>query len=365
MKCFVSLICLIRREWLYDDKAQEVPYQLTYDDKIIFPVSVGAKATVNYTIQQGIPSDVNTLVYGRQYPERLDDITWENDRAAYRAYGPALQNTGEKAYGYDVFTKNVEDLVVEDRYALELDSASWARIYELQKAGKKEEADKLIKAISYHVDHGNGMDCYAVGPTLGCGTAALMPDSVIVYPYCYKEYEILDNGPLRFTVKMTFNPLTIRNDSNVVETRIIQLDKGSQLNKTTVTYSNLSQSEPIAGGLVIHDANPEGYAFDADKGYIAYADPTTEPKSDNGIVYVGAVFPAPLTQAKVLWFNKPTGNALGHVLGISTYEPDSDFVYYWGSGWSKYGFPESKDWNAYLARFAEEVRNPLSVTFRK
>ena len=109
---------------IYDNKAQEVPYQLTYDDKIIFPVSIDANATADYTIQKGTPSIVNAVVYGRQYPERLDDIAWENDRAAYRAYGPALQKTGEKAYGYDVFTKSVEELVVEDRYAMELDSAT-------------------------------------------------------------------------------------------------------------------------------------------------------------------------------------------------------------------------------------------------
>lgn len=348
---------------VYDDKAEEVPYQITHDEKIIFPVSVGAKAVADYTICQGVPSDVNTVVYGRQYPERLDDIAWENDRAAYRAYGPALQKTGEKAYGYDVFTKSVSELVVEDRYALELDSVSRARIRELQEAGKKDEADRLARAISYHVDHGNGMDCYAVGPTLGGGTSALMcPDSTIVYPYCYKEYEILDNGPLRFTVRLTFGPLVAGNDSNVVETRIIQLDKGSQLNKTTVTYSNLSQPLPVVSGLVVHAASPEGYAFDAEKGYIAYADPTTDAGADNGIVYVGAAFPSPLAQARVQWFSQPVGDALGHVLGISSYEPDSEFVYYWGSGWSKYGFPEADDWTGYLEDFAERVRNPLSVT---
>ena len=129
---------------------------------------------------------------------------------------------------------------------MELDSASRAEIKVLREAGKKEEADSLSRAISYHIDHGNGMDCYAVGPTLGGGTAALMPDSAIVYPYCYKDYEILDNGPLRFTVKLVFNPLVVKNDSNVVETRIIQLDKGSQLNKTTVSYEYLTQATPVA-----------------------------------------------------------------------------------------------------------------------
>ena len=158
---------------IYDEKAQEVPYQLTYDEKVIFPVSIASKASVNYTVQQGTPSLVNAVVYGRCYPERLDDIAWENDRAAYRAYGPALQKSGEKAYGYDVFTKSVEELVVEDRYAMELDSASRAEIKALREAGKKEEADSLSRAISYHIDHGNGMDCYAVGPTLGGGTAGL------------------------------------------------------------------------------------------------------------------------------------------------------------------------------------------------
>ncbi len=347
---------------IYDEKAQEVPYQLTYDEKVIFPVSIASKASVNYTVQQGTPSMVNTVVYGRCYPERLDDIAWENDRAAYRAYGPALQKSGEKAYGYDVFTKSVEELVVEDRYAMELDSASRAEIKALREAGKKEEADSLSRAISYHIDHGNGMDCYAVGPTLGGGTAALMPDSAIVYPYCYKDFEILDNGPLRFTVKLVFNPLVVKNDSNVVETRIIQLDKGSQLNKTTVSYEYLTQATPVAAGLVLHAANPEGYAYDAAKGYISYADPTTNAEAGNGIVYVGAVFPASV-QTTTQLFEKPAGDALGHVL--ATYEPGNDFVYYWGSGWSKYGFEKAEDWTNYLKDYAEKVRNPLVVTVQK
>ena len=348
---------------IYDEKAQEVPYQLTYDEKVIFPVSIASKASVNYTVQQGTPSLVNAVVYGRCYPERLDDIAWENDRAAYRAYGPALQKSGEKAYGYDVFTKSVEELVVEDRYAMELDSASRAEIKALREAGKKEEADSLSRAISYHIDHGNGMDCYAVGPTLGGGTAALMPDSAIVYPYCYNDFEILDNGPLRFTVKLVFNPLVVKNDSNVVETRIIQLDKGSQLNKTTVSYEYLTQATPMAAGLVLHAANPEGYAYDAAKGYISYADPTTNAEAGNGIVYVGAVFPASV-QTTTQLFEKPVGDALGHVLGISTYEPGNDFVYYWGSGWSKYGFEKAEDWTNYLKDYAEKVRNPYAEKVR-
>ncbi len=36
-----------------------------------------------------------------------------------------------------------------------------------------------------------------------------------VLPYCYKDYRILDNGPLRFTVELTYNPSTIGDMKNV------------------------------------------------------------------------------------------------------------------------------------------------------
>lgn len=341
----------------------EVPYQLTADNKIIFPVTVKSEATTSYNIIKGQPSHINTLVYGRQYPERLDDIAWENDKAAYRAYGPALQQTGEKAYGYDVFTKSVSELVVEDRYAMDLDPDTRAMIKQLREEGKKAEADSLANAISYHIDHGNGMDCYAVGPTLGGGTAALMSDSAIVYPYCYRNFEILDNGPLRFTVKLEYNPLTIDGDTTVVETRLIQLDKGSHLNRTTVSYTSLKKDYPIGVGLVLHEAFPDRYSMNQEGGYIAYSDPTTEPKSDNGIIYMGAVFPNALELAKVQLFDKPVSGAIGHVLGINTYQPGDEFEYYWGSAWSKCGFDDER-WNSYLEEYAMKVRNPLIVAVK-
>ena len=39
-----------------------------------------------------------------------------------------------------------------------------AKIAELRKTDPK-AASELQRAISYHIDHGYGMDCYAVGPT--------------------------------------------------------------------------------------------------------------------------------------------------------------------------------------------------------
>lgn len=50
-----------------------------------------------------------------------------------------------------------------------------------------------------------------------------MAGDTIVYPYCYATQEILDNGPLRFTVKLVYNPLVVKGDSTIIETRIITL----------------------------------------------------------------------------------------------------------------------------------------------
>lgn len=37
-----------------------------------------------------------------------------------------------------------------------------------------------------------------------------MAGDTIIYPYCYATQEILDNGPLRFTVKLVYNPLVVK-----------------------------------------------------------------------------------------------------------------------------------------------------------
>ena len=350
---------------ILDAEGNQVPYQVTYDDHLLFTATVQSGAVATYTIAVGEPIEAEPLVYGRHYPERVDDIAWENDRTAYRAYGPALQAKGERAFGYDAWVKRVPGLVVEQRYANELNPDTQAEITRLRKARKHDEADELYHSVSYHVDHGNGLDCYKVGPTLGCGTSALMQGEDILYPYCWKEYEIIENGPLRFTVRLTYNPFVVGKDS-VVETRIISLDKGSQLNKTIITYVGLTKTMPIATGLVIHPENPAAYVLEGDKGYIAYADLTDNVNNGNGIIYVGAVTPAAPQETKAALFPDKEAKergALGHVLAISNYKPESQYTYYWGSGWSKYGFKSMEDWTDYLDRYAQSLRNPLKVTF--
>lgn len=341
---------------------QQVPYQITYDGKVIFPAAIAAGGTATYTIQTGTSEAFDVKACGRCYPERMDDMAWENDLVAFRAYGPALQAKGERGFGYDLFTKyNTTEPMLEAMYAKELDKETLAKIAELKKTDPKAAAE-LSRERSYHIDHGYGMDCYAVGPTLGAGVAALMVNDTIIYPWCYKNQEILDNGPLRFTVKLEFTPLTVKGDSTVVETRLITLDAGSHLNKTVVSYSNLKETLPIVAGIVLHE--PDGAVVaDAANGYITYVDPTTGP--DNGKIFMGAAVPAVVKDAKTVLFSekekKERNNADGHVLAVSDYEPGSEYVYYWGFAWDKADIKTADAWNRYMADFAQKVRNPLTV----
>ena len=345
-----------------DADGQQVPYQITYDGKVIFPATIAANGAATYTIQTGTPEAFDVKACGKCYPERMDDMAWENDLVAFRAYGPTLQAKGERGFGYDLFTKyNTTEPILEAMYAKELNKETLAKIAELKKTDPKAAAE-LSRERSYHIDHGYGMDCYAVGPTLGAGVAALMVNDTIIYPWCYKNQEILDNGPLRFTVKLEFTPLTVKGDSTVVETRLITLDAGSHLNKTAVSYSNLKETLPIVAGIVLHE--PDGAVVaDAANGYITYVDPTTGP--DNGKIFMGAAVPAVVKDAKTVLFSekekKERNNADGHVLAVSDYEPGSEYVYYWGFAWDKADIKTADAWNRYMADFAQKVRNPLTV----
>ena len=91
--------------YITDADGKEVPSQITYDGKLIFSIGVPAQGKSIYYACKGQPSKYESKVFGRQFPERVDDIAWENDRVAFRCYGPALQRNGEHAWGYDVWNK--------------------------------------------------------------------------------------------------------------------------------------------------------------------------------------------------------------------------------------------------------------------
>lgn len=356
-------ICGGRQFVVRDGDHTEVPYQLTYDGKILIQAFVRPNSSTTLTFAKGIPSDFRFTAWGRVFPSREDDLAWENDRNGWRAYGPAIQNSGQHIYGYDVFNKNVPMPMLETFYHSEL--TSYGLQDKLRKAGRGNECDSLHRTLTYHRDHGFGMDAYTVGATLGAGVSALVgDDGHFVYPLCYKQAEVLDNGPLRFSVRLTFGPAKVGQE-DVVEKRVITLDKGTHLNRCEVTYEGLSRPRRVAAGIVVHKASPDSYVLDKKKAYVAYADPMDHPEAMNGQTYIACLFPEGLESVKYVPMAQETAGGIGHVAGFCDYEPGRPFVYYFGSAWSKYDVPDFSVWKTLLGRYLHRLEVPLNVSMRE
>ena len=144
-----------------DADGKEIPSQITYDGKLIFQAGVGSKGKSVYYAQQGTPKQYETRAKGRLFIERQDEFGWENDCVAYRVYGHG------GAVGYDLFNKSTSDLMLDYWYASEQNQEMRSVSKQLRDRGYHDLADQVYNAFCYHIDHGKGMDCYTVGPTLG------------------------------------------------------------------------------------------------------------------------------------------------------------------------------------------------------
>ena len=363
-------------------RGQQIGSQITHDGKLLIDASIRPHGSATYYISIGKPYPQKVWTTGALYKMRKDDIAWENDRCAYRVYGPALQRTGERSFGTDIWAKNTPDTVVYERYVMDkqgnvdgnkvdekvksedrkMKNLSGAAL-EAQKAkikALKAESYEIDVTTSFHLDHGNGLDPYRVGATLGLGAPSLMIGNQQFLPYCYKTYKILDNGPLRFTVELTYNPSTIGDMQNVVEHRIISLDKGSNFNKMTVWYEGLTHPTDFATGFPIHEEDTETKTFAKD--YVSYADPTDNIEVNNSQVFVGVLFPNGIDNTYYQLFDKKHDGATGHALGLKRGLKNAEkYSYYFGAAWSKYDVRSYTEWQIRIKEFLEALKTPLQV----
>ena len=341
---------------VYDLYGQPVAYQLTHDGKLLVEAMVRPGGEARFVVEKGQPQPMRSYVDGYFSHWRADDFTWENDRCAYRAYGPALQRSGEKAFGFDVWMKSTDELDVRRRYQLHREACEERD--ELRRQGHKAEADKAFDRKSFHIDHGRGLDCYNVGPSLGCGTPAIMLGDSIVMPWAFKEYRIVDNGPLRLTVELDY-PATTIDGQTVTGHRRITLDKGSFFNRMTVWYDGLEKPATVCGGVVVHTDNASDLTLAKD--FIAYCDPTDSPERHNFQIYVACVFTDGVDKTRFVrdsWHAKQGifGNAVGLKRGVGNGETWS---YWFGASWCKSGTADKAAWLQQIKTFQANYRSPL------
>ena len=321
-----------------DSSGAQIPYQLVSNgsdsvETLIFPVTLAAGASGTYRIAAGEPETFQPLVYGRLVPERKDDFAWENNRTAFRVYGPALKATGEISNGMDFWAKKTDSLIIDKWYKNDLSGVA-----------------------SYHEDHGEGLDFYKVGRTLGLGMTAPVDHDTLCLGHNFVTAEILDNGPLRITFKLTYEPY-MAGTQKVMETRIISLDAYSLFNKVTHIFETDTTEITVATGIVMPEENPEANAasttFGDNTGIIAYETPANEV---NGTIYTAVIHPDGFGIIKV---------SNGHFLGLNSYQPGTPYTSYTGGGWSKAGFDSFDEWKSFVKEAKANIDLPLIVEIHK
>ena len=358
--------CAVAREFIVlDGDYNEIPYQITHDGKVLVFCTVRPESSISLSMIKGQPQDYELTCNGRIYPNRWDDLVWENDRCAWRFYGPgAHKHMKNNAYGFDTFTKNTPHPIQDQLYHNEL--TSYGVNEQIKKSGSPLNWDEVHRGYTYHRNHGAGMDAYTVGATLGAGAAALKAaDGSLVYPLYYEKAEILDNGPLRFTVRMTMPKRALNGDS-IQETRLITQDCGSHFARVEITYKGLNKPTPVCAGIVVHKSAPKAYTLNQKEGFITYADALDTPEAMNGEHYLGVFLPKTAngktkSQLKYEPLPEKTPNAIGHALIQTTYTPGQPFVYYTGSAWSHYDVPTLAIWQETLRHEASILQNGLQL----
>lgn len=298
-------------EWgraVFDAEGKEIPSQVTYDGLLIFQPRLGAGESKTFTIRRSKPAEYERRTFGRAYPERYDDFAWENDRVAFRIYGPALKPIDGPSNGIDAWYKRTDKLILDKWYA-----------------------DDLAGRGSYHSDRGEGLDDYKVGRTLGAGAMAPIVGDELILGENYERAELLESGPLRTTFKLWYAD---------GETRTISLDAGSQLTKIVQEYGTDNPPTLVAAGFPMGDTGDITTAKD----WLIVGQPDTEAAKDVwlGIILDGTPFPM-----------------IDHIVVVRPY--DGPVTYYTGYGWGAAGMGKD-DFMLYLHRFSLGLESPLIIT---
>lgn len=327
---------------IVDADGMDVPYQVT-DNGIILQATVPANSSVTLSFdatQPGsTPADKTAVFFLGD--RRKDDFAFENDKAGYRMYGPALLNENP-SNGVDLWLKHIADPVMDTMY-------------------KEEEGGK-----PYHIDWGYGLDSYKVGHAVGCGGVALISEGKAWVGGPYAKWEVLQAGPLQSIFKLEYDSILV-GEKILTETITITVNAGSQVNKAEVVFNGENiDGLQVGGGIFLHEDMGNLKVGD---NFIAYAESAT---SDKGIYGVHARANIDATELDfgrnyVAVIVPGMENAEAYDItevASKNYKVGESFVYYFGGGWSKRDFSTDEEWFEATHKTEKAIANPLQVTLK-
>lgn len=311
-------------------------------DAVIFQVNIPPHSEKNFELV--IPDsgymnrDTSLITFSRFVPERIDDYAWENDRVAFRTYGPEaerLAKKGEKggtlSSGIDCWLKRVSYPVIDRWYKMEAEGSS------------------------YHIDHGEGLDNYQVGNSRGCGGIGVRKGDTLYVSDNFISYKTLEKGPLRTVFELEYAPWDAAG-VKVCEKKRISLDLGSNLSRIEVQFAPPYPEEIVAGLAIPPGKEGEGGTVTADEKAGWFSFWSEHGESELGIGIVASVrYVTGYTEYRVPEAEK------SHLF-VHLHPIDGKVVYYTGFGWKDSNQYETREtWEKYLQEFASELSAPLAV----
>lgn len=322
-----------------NSQQEQIPFQLVTNELLV-NTDIAANGTLELMLSNTEDStsfEFNTPTYSRFVPERIDDYAWENNRVAFRTYGPEAQRLKENnekggtlSSGFDGWLKRVEYPIINKWY------------------------QNFVNGKTYHQDYGEGLDNYHVGTTRGIGGIGIFNKDSLYTSKNFVNWKTLYTGPLRTQFELEY---AAWGSDNFIkkEVKRITLDHNSNLMKVEVALDSETTINSLTLGIAINDNNlaesmsntQEGWHsiwaehFDSQLGTAVLLDPQQIEGVEDYRV-------AEKDQSHLFINTTPNNNSL---------------VYYAGFGWVKSGqFNTKNDWELYLNQHAQGLKNPILIT---
>ncbi|MBC8032726.1 MAG: DUF4861 family protein [Chitinophagaceae bacterium] len=299
----------INHVWIYNDPHGFGPIVLALAQAAkIGYVQINALEPGKYAALDTITPMVRTYV--KYVPERSQDIAWENDRIAFRYYGPPVRD--KVSSGIDIWTKSVDYSIIDKWYRLN------------------------ARGEDYHLDRGEGCDFYHMGFFRGCGGTAVWRNGKPFPSPTYDAHRIIKNDKdrLEFTLKFdTWNAAGLQ----VSEEKKISMINGTNFFQVVSTIRSKNKEDIIIGIGLTTFGKPL-LIKEKDKGLLSSFEKTDSTKGSIGTAVM-------IDPKQFMGFAESEGDQ--YIL--IKVKPGKPFTYYAGAGWGgnkHFAAPEA--WNNYV-----------------
>lgn len=322
-------------QWV-DNNMDSIP------DELLFVAHVKPHAAKAYEIiyvENGasLQPKPKNVAYSRFVPERTDDYTWENDKVAFRTYGPEAQRMVEEnipggtlSSGIDLWLKRVPYSIIDKWYA-----------------------GYLNDPMFYHSDRGEGYDPYHVGKSRGTGGIGIWKNDSLFTSKNFIGYRTIASGPLRTIFELDYAPWS---QYNVQETKRISLDLGSNFSKFEISLSSDTEVPNFTVGITLHEKEGKE-KLEPEQGIFRHWEAI-----DTSFVGEGIVLDPSLIE-KAFAYDSETPDQ-SQIL-IVTHPKNKKLTYYAGFAWTRSNQVSSvSDWDSMLQKQAIMIANALKVEIK-